>query len=229
MGVSNATTLIFKDLGPQIPWKTVFLVEYFGSLVAFPVIYALRPLIFSNTGDLSQTQWIAFALFFGHFLKRELETLFVHKFSNGFMPIMNIFKNSGYYWAFAFYIAYFTLHPLYTSPSSLQVYAGSTLFVLFELCNLYCHIILSNLRPAGTTQRQIPKGFFFDLVSCPNYFFEILSWFAFTFATNSVPSLLFALVGAGQMWVWAVGKHKRYRKEFPDYPKKRKILIPYVL
>ena len=37
------------------------------------------------------------------------------------------------------------------------------------------------------------------------------------------------LAGAYQMTMWALGKHKLYKKEFPDYPKNRKSIIPYVL
>jgi very-long-chain enoyl-CoA reductase len=172
---------------------------------------------------------LAAALFTLHFFKRELETLFVHRFGNDTMPIFNLFKNSSYYHGFAFYIAYYTLHPDYTSPSVNQIHLGAAIFVLCELANLRCHLMLANLRPPGTRERKIPKGFLFEYVSCANYFFEILAWVGFTIMTNSIPSLLFTLAGAGQMLVWAQGKHRRYKKEFPDYPKNRKALIPFLL
>jgi very-long-chain enoyl-CoA reductase len=55
----------------------------------------------------------------------------------------------------------------------MQVNIGLGIFILSELGNLYTHVLLSNLRPAsGSKQRPIPKGFGFDLVSCPNYTFE---------------------------------------------------------
>lgn len=54
-----------------------------------------------------------------------------------------------------------------------------------ELSNLLTHITLRNLRPAGTRRRAIPYGYGFDLVSCPNYFFETVAWTAVCFLTTS--------------------------------------------
>lgn len=31
------------------------------------------------------------------------------------------------------------------------------------------------------------------------------------------------------MAIWALGKHKNYKKEFSDYPKARKAIVPFVL
>lgn len=68
----------------------------------------------------------------------------------------------------------------------------------------------------------------FELVSCPNYLFEILGWVVFSALTGSIPAWIFTIVGAGQMAIWAAKKHKRYRQEFATYPKRRKALIPFI-
>ena len=45
---------------------------------------------------------------------------------------------------------------------------------------------LRSLRPPGTRTRAIPYGYGFSLVSCPNYFFEILTWTVIATITNSI-------------------------------------------
>lgn len=73
---------------------------------------------------------VALACWSFHYLKRIYETLFVHRFSHGTMPIMNLFKNCGYYWGFALYVAYHTNHPLYTPPSFIMQAVGLSIFTV---------------------------------------------------------------------------------------------------
>ena len=40
---------------------------------------------------------------------------------------------------------------------------------------------------------------------------------------------MFTVVGFGQMAIWALVKHKQYKKEFKDYPKRRKAIVPFIL
>jgi very-long-chain enoyl-CoA reductase len=126
----------------------------------------------------------------GHYLKRELETLFVHRFSNDTMPLFNLFKNCAHYWfIFGFINMYFFLHPDYTAPawaSQRELTFIGIAFALFEFMNLMCHITLRNLRKPGSTDRGIPKGWGFDLVSCANYFWESLCWLAFAIQAQSI-------------------------------------------
>lgn len=242
-------TLEFKDLGPQIGWQTVFLVEYAGPLVVYPLVMVVAHLAWQGVTVAGLQRWLAavvahpaallpahpvqqlaLACWVGHYLKRELETLFVHRFSHGSMPLMNIFKNSGYYWGFAAYVSYFVNHPLYTPPEcKMQVPIAFGVFLLAELGNFWSHMILRNLRRPGTRERKIPRGFLFEYVSCPNYTFEIIAWIAFGVMTQTVAALLFALVGALQMTQWGIGKHRNYLREFGDkYPRSRRIIIPFI-
>ena len=91
-GIKNGDVLYVKDLGPQISWRTVFVVEYIGPLIIHPVFYFLSNQIYRRQFDMSMVQTLAFALIMLHFIKREIETLFVHRFSNATMPFKNVFK-----------------------------------------------------------------------------------------------------------------------------------------
>ncbi len=54
-----------------------------------------------------------------------------------------------------------------------------------EFGNFHAHVILKNLRPAGTKARGIPRGQLFELVSCANYTWELLAWLAFSIFTQT--------------------------------------------
>ena len=96
---------------------------------------------------------------------------------------MNLFKNSfHYYGLFGFLTMYFYLHPDYTPPTwaTPTVYYGCTaLFCIFEFLNLMTHITLKNLRKPGTTERKIPHGWGFGMVSSANYLWEACAWITF--------------------------------------------------
>ncbi|KAH0267571.1 hypothetical protein KCU84_g20719, partial [Aureobasidium melanogenum] len=93
--------------------------------------------------------------------------------------------------------------------------------------NLNTHYVLRNLRSTGGTERGIPKGLGFGLVTCPNYMFEAVAWIGIWLASWSLSTGLFVVVAVGQMAVWAKKKERRYRKEFGDkYQKKRFSMLP---
>jgi len=177
---------------------------------------------------------VAFGLVILHYVKREFETIFVHRFSNETMPIINIFKNCTHYWIFGgVCIAYYLYHPKYRSLFFLQnnnvVNIFAILTIICEIGNLDAHIRLRNLRKPGTKERGIPKGQLFSLVSCANYTWELGSWFYFAILTNCLTSWIFLGLSFVPMYLWSIKKHKAYKKEFPDYPKGRKLLIPFLL
>lgn len=238
--VKDGGRLYFKDLGPQISWRTVFLAEYASPLIFYMLLYP-RPSIVYGAGAATKPYapvvHFAAACWSGHFVKRLLETIFVHRFSHATMPLFNLFKNCGYYGGFGVLVGYFINHPLYTPPlfGDAQIYTALGFFVFNEYGNYVIHCALRDLRPPGTKERKIPYPTshpmtkLFRLVSCPNYTYEVGSWMAFCVMTQTLTAILFTLAGFYQMAVWAIGKHRNYRKEFKDYPKGRKAIIPFFL
>lgn len=232
-GLRDQSTVNVKDLGTQIGWRTVFIVEYLGPILIHPLIYSLRPYLYpSAPDDASKLQTISLWLVVLHFVKRELETIFVHRFSAATMPLQNIFKNSFHYWALSgLLIAAFIYSPSSSAARAANpvlLYPGLILYALGELGNLQSHLTLMGLRKAGGTERGIPQGPLFNLVTCPNYLTETLSWIGIYLVSGlSWGVLIFIVVSVAQMAQWAKKKERRYRKEFGDkYKKKRYTMLP---
>ncbi|CAJ0960252.1 unnamed protein product, partial [Mesorhabditis belari] len=240
LGIAKNAQLYVRDLGPQISWKAVFLTEYAGPFFIYPLFYMRPSFIYGQEAGakpISHAVTLACICWCAHYAKRLFETQFIHRFSNGTMPRFNLLKNCGYYWGFCAFVSYFINHPLYTAPyfGLLQIYIGLAGFIVAEFGNLSIHILLRNLRPEGTKERKIPKpdgnplSCLFNLVSCPNYTYETLSWLFFSIMTQSVPALLFTIAGFVQMTIWAQNKHRAYKQEFKDYPKGRKAIVPFLI
>ncbi|EOD45722.1 putative steroid alpha reductase family protein [Neofusicoccum parvum] len=245
-GLRQKSTITVKDLGPQIAWRTVFFVEYLGPLLIHPLVYFLRPYLYpypsltpSALPAPTSLQKLSLAMVTIHFFKRELETLFVHRFSSATMPAFNIIKNSGHYWVLSgLNLAVFAYGSSKAEIDSnpLAVYAAIALFVVGELGNLNAHLVLRGLRPANNpTARGIPEGLGFSWVTCPNYLFEVISWVGVWIVnsliskTGFLSSALFVAVAGVQMALWAAKKERRYRKEFgAGYKRKKFVMIPGV-
>lgn len=74
---------------------------------------------------------LAYACVTFHFLKREYESVFVHRFSNSTMPLRNLFQNSFHYWVLSgLLIGYYLYSPGFLSPSPIIVYPALLFFIV---------------------------------------------------------------------------------------------------
>ncbi|RKP04216.1 hypothetical protein CXG81DRAFT_8503, partial [Caulochytrium protostelioides] len=229
-------------LGPQVSWTAVFLTEYAGPILLHSLFYYGQAWLYPAAAASSaapvhtELQTVVFAMNVAHYLKRELETLFVHRFSNATMPLRNLPKNCFHYWVLG---GLMLAYPMYVPPAhraaaltpmTTAQWACVGIWLWAELSNLLTHLTLRRLRPPGSKERRVPYGYGFNRVACPNYTFEIIGWVTMAAMTGSAVVALFAAVGAIQMYFWACKKDARYRKDFgKTYPAHRKILIPYLL
>ena len=88
----------------------------------------------------------------------------------------------------------------------------------------------------------IPHGLLYKYISYPNYFCEWIEWLGFALAASPLPSFeswgaflatiappfLFFVAEVFTMVPRAVRGHQWYHDKFPNYPKERKVIIPFI-
>ncbi|XP_071949465.1 polyprenal reductase-like [Antedon mediterranea] len=95
-----------------------------------------------------------------------------------------------------------------------------------------CHKIFSDLRKTDKDKNshKIPYGDWFQYVSCPHYFFEILIYTSGIFMlgfSHQMWYMVYAFVITNQLAA-SYTVHKWYKDKFEDYPKNRTAVIPFV-
>lgn len=196
----------------------------------------MAPFQYKNETEtpLSQVQWLLLALIQIHFLKRELETIFLHRFSANTMPAWFIVRNSFFYWAVAGLAGAFEIYAPHGLAARNQLglvdYVSIALFVYGEVCNFIVHSHLASLRKPGGTEKGIPNCIGSSMVTCPNYMFEFIAWAGIILMSRSMAMVVFIAIGTYYMKIWSVGKEKTLRQVFGDrYKKKRYGVLPGIL
>lgn len=208
------------------------LISYAMALVVFVVVLVLRG--GTDLGSLVPAAAVASVMWCLHFARRAAESAWVHRYAKARVPTTDVIVEYVYYWGFAAWNAHALTARDYRGPAWSSVALGGAVFVLAELGNARAHRMLRNLRPEGSALRVIPRGFLFELVSCPHYLFEILSWVGFALVAWTWASLTFLLLGSGILASWAHTRHLAYRNDFDGnhgrelYPSRRRALIPLV-
>ncbi|GBF95813.1 3-oxo-5-alpha-steroid 4-dehydrogenase [Raphidocelis subcapitata] len=115
------------------------------------------------------------------------------------------------------------------APLTPRALAGAAVWLAGWAVNLHADTALINLRRPGETGYKIPRGGAFELVSCANYFGEVLEWAGWAVAAWSAPAAAFAAYTAANLVPRAWQHHCWYRAKFPGYPRNRRAVIPFLL
>lgn len=106
---------------------------------------------------------------------------------------------------------------------------GLSIAVIGWLINFQADTILINLRRDGSSGHRIPHGGAFTYVSAANYFGEIVLWIGWAIMSWTMAGLLFAIFTLSNLLPRALSHHRWYQNHFPDYPKRRKAVFPFIL
>ena len=106
---------------------------------------------------------------------------------------------------------------------------GLAVFIAGYRINRWADHVLANLRAPGETGYKVPRGGLYELISCPNYFGELLVWTGFAIAAGSLAGWSFVAFTTANLVPRAISHHRWYRAKFPDYPTARRAVLPFVL
>jgi 3-oxo-5-alpha-steroid 4-dehydrogenase 1 len=96
------------------------------------------------------------------------------------------------------------------------------------LVNVHSDHVLRALRAPGESGYKVPFGGAFTYVSAPNYLAEIVEWLGFALAAQTLAAWAFAAFTFANLAPRALANHRWYREKFPEYPARRRALIPFL-
>lgn len=111
---------------------------------------------------------------------------------------------------------------------------GVAIYYTGFLINVHSDAIVRNLRSkeeiaSGAKNYRIPYGGLFKYVTCPSYLGELIAWTGFAICTWSLGAVFVLAISIANLVPRAFATHRWYHEKFKDYPRERKVLIPFLI
>ena len=112
------------------------------------------------------------------------------------------------------------------------------------ICGMYINIFsdYSMIKQRNAKKEQeggskyiIPKGFMYELISCPNYFGELTEWLGFFVLSNTFSGLVFFVSTFANLFPRAIQYHQWYKTKFKEEFStdkdlaNRKAIVPFLI
>ena len=193
------------------------------ALLTFPLLAMFGP----KEKDL--LSWILIALWTIHYTNRVLIYPFRLRTKGKKMPLLialsAIFFNLMNGFVNGYYIGFVKIES--GNISNILPVLGILIFLIGFIINNIADSKLIDLRKNGNGY-QIPRGWLFEFISCPNHFGEMIEWIGFAVCAWNLPALSFAVWTFCNLAPRSKNHHSWYHAFFEEYPKNRKRLIPFL-
>jgi protein-S-isoprenylcysteine O-methyltransferase Ste14 len=213
--------------GPMISNRLGWILQEAPSMIFLSIFFFMGSLPKTHASYFFWGLWVA------HYINRSFIYPFRTKTTGKKIPLLIVASAIGFNFMNGFtngtYLGSFGGNygdEYFTSP---RFFIGLIVFITGVVINHQSDNILLSLRKPGETGYKIPQGGLFKYISCPNLFGEMIEWSGYAILVWSLPALGFAVWTVVNLLPRALDHHKWYLSKFPDYPKERKALVPFVL
>ena len=210
--------------GPNISFKWGWIIQETISPICFSIFFLIGP------NNQQPILWIFFIIWNLHYFNRSIIFPLRQKQTSMcplvivlaaiFFNLVNGFTN-GY---FLGNLIEYPINYIY----SVNFICGAIILIIGVIINITSDNILIKIKKENKGY-QIPRGFLYNHISCPNYLGEIIEWTGFFIMTLSVPALLFVFWTMANLIPRAISNHNWYINKFSDYPNNRKAIIPFFI
>lgn len=213
-------------------WGAMISNKYGWLFMELPVLLVIGIIILPAYESVSAVSLSMLALFCIHYFNRVFIFPFRLRTKGKMMPLVivasGIFFNLVNGFSLGYYFVHFTN---YTNEWFIDIrfIAGLAIFLTGMWMNWKADNLLIHLRRPGETHYEIPKGWLFNKISCPNLFGELIEWLGFAILCWNLPAFTFFIWTAANLIPRALVHHKWYKEKFREYPAGRKAIIPYLI
>lgn len=202
-------------------------------IMEVPALIVFLSLLFTGTAEKTVTVWIIASLYVAHYVNRAVIFPWRIRVRGKQMPLvialMAVFFNLVNAGFLGYYAGSLNTHFTIGWLRDPRFIAGLIIFITGMTINISSDEKLIHLRKKRNDGYQIPRGGYFDKVSCPNFYGEIIEWGGYAILCWSLPAFSFFIWTFCNLVPRALAHHKWYRSYFPDYPPERKAVFPYIL
>ena len=210
----NCIQKLLRKIFPVIPSRISWIVQECPCvfITIFFIIYYYENLNYKNI--------LVISPFLIHYIHRTFIFPFViHSSKNNPLEITLMAFTFCFFNAIMINRSIFCLIKDYGDEFLLNFFFGLAIFLLGIYINIHSDYSMIKQRNSNQDENNkyiIPRGFMYELISCPNYFGELTEWLGFFILSNSFSGLVFFISTFANLFPRAIQYHQWYKNKFKE-------------
>ena len=210
----NCIQKLLRKIFPVIPSRISWIVQECPCvfITIFFIIYYYENLNYKNI--------LVISPFLIHYIHRTFIFPFViHSSKNNPLEITLMAFTFCFFNAIMINRSIFCLIKDYGDEFLLNYIFGLAIFLLGIYINIHSDYSMIKQRNSNQDENNkyiIPRGFMYELISCPNYFGELTEWLGFFILSNSFSGLVFFISTFANLFPRAIQYHQWYKNKFKE-------------